>query len=186
MVGRLLQARFGPPLRVTGIQHPAPALLCEATRRRAELLVSAGYATPVAAGQNLLPRLPNTEIWGLLYARVAQIDGEDFRNVLLGRRRAVPQLAQADERERQKTVGFARWEQIEIDRQLKAARLPRNRSPQCARSGAPPRVRAQTRPARRGPWASAHPPRLSAHPRAGGMPLNRLCSSRSGRPAIIA
>ena len=120
------EARFGPALRVTGIQHPAPALLCEATRHRAELLVCAGYATPVAAGQNLLPRVPNTEIWGLLYARVAQIDGADFRNVLLGRRRAVPQLAQADERERQKTVGFARWEQIEIDRQLKAARLPRN------------------------------------------------------------
>ncbi|MGA7879590.1 MAG: hypothetical protein WCD63_01855, partial [Terrimicrobiaceae bacterium] len=56
-----------------------------ATRRRAELLVSAAYATPVAAGQNLLPRMPKTEIWGLLYARVAQIDGEDYRNVLLAR-----------------------------------------------------------------------------------------------------
>ena len=118
------QARFGPALRVTGIQHPAQALLCEATRRRTELLVSAGYATPVAAGQNLLPRMPNTEIWGLLYARVAQIDGTDFRNVLLGRRRAVPQLAQVDERERQQTVGIARWEQIEVDRQLKAVGLP--------------------------------------------------------------
>ena len=88
--------------------------------------MSAAYATPVAAGQYLLPRMPKTEIWGLLYARVAQIDGEDYRNVLLARRRAVPQLPQTDERETLETIGIARWEQNEIDRQLKAAGLPRN------------------------------------------------------------
>ena len=120
------QARFGPPLRVTGIQHPAPPLFCEATHHRAEVLVSAAYATPVAAGRNLLPRLPNTEIWGLIYTRVAQIDGEDCRNIVIGRRRTVPQLPQTGQREKLETVGIARWEQNEIDLQLRALGLPRN------------------------------------------------------------
>jgi hypothetical protein len=119
------QARFGPPLRVTGIQHPAPALLCETARRRAELLVSAAYARPVAEGQNLLPRLPKTEVWALLYAQVAQVDGQDCRNVLIGRRPALPQLSQTDERERLETIGIARWQQNEIDQQLRALALPR-------------------------------------------------------------
>jgi len=88
--------------------------------------VSAAYATPVAAGRNLLPRLPNTEIWGLIYTRVAQIDGEDCRNIVIGRRRAVPQLPQTGQREKLETVGIARWEQNEIDLQLRALGLPRN------------------------------------------------------------
>jgi hypothetical protein len=93
----IAQARFGPPLRVTGIQHPAPPLFCEATHHRAEVLVSA-YATPVAAGRNLLPRLPNTEIWASstpgsrrLTARIAAIS--------LSAAGAVPQLPQTGQRE---------------------------------------------------------------------------------------
>jgi hypothetical protein len=118
--------RFGAPLRVTGIQHPAPPLSCRAARRSTEVFINAGYATPVFEGRNLLPRYPKTEIWGLLYTQVAQIDGQDQRNVLLGRRLLEPLLPPTDQRETLDTVGTARWEQQEIDPQLEALGLPRN------------------------------------------------------------
>ena len=38
----------------------------------------------------------------------------------------MPQLPQTDEREKLETVGIARWEQNEIDLQLRALGLPRN------------------------------------------------------------
>ena len=84
------QARFGPPLRVTGVQHPAPPLICRVHRTPDTINVDAPYATPVFEGRNLRPRMPNTEIWALLYAQVVQADGRAFRNVLLDRARAVP------------------------------------------------------------------------------------------------
>jgi hypothetical protein len=68
------QARFGPPLKVAGVQHPAPSLLC--------LVNSAPYATPTFTGRNLLPASPRTQLWALLYTQVQQADGASQRNVL--------------------------------------------------------------------------------------------------------
>ena len=92
------QARFGPPLRVTGVQHPAPPLDCVVRRLPDEVLMSAPLATPVLNGRSLRPNQPRTEIWALLYAQVIQMDGESRRNVLIARARAKPEMANTDQR----------------------------------------------------------------------------------------
>ena len=130
------QGRFGRPLRATGVQHPAPPLACTAQRLGIGIIASAPYALPVFEGVSRLPNPPNTEMWLVLYAQVAQVDGQDYRNVLLGRQRAVPQL-----RERRDdrflygwgefnvsaglprggyVLGEARWSQAEIGAALDA------------------------------------------------------------------
>jgi hypothetical protein len=81
------QARFGPALRVTGVQHPAPILLCQAFRTPDQVVASAAYATPVCDGRNMRPKPPATDLWAVLYAQVTQADGADHRNILLGRKR---------------------------------------------------------------------------------------------------
>src|SRR5205814_1720647 len=78
------QARFGTPLRATGVQHPAPLLTCQAGRRRAGITASAAFAKPVYPGRRIRPAIHATEIWMLLYAQVVQADGKDSRNILLG------------------------------------------------------------------------------------------------------
>jgi len=80
------QGRFGPPLRVAGVQYPAPTLLCLVSSQPTTVAVTAPYATPVFAGRNLLPFIPRTQLWALLYAQVTQADGASQRNVLLDRR----------------------------------------------------------------------------------------------------
>jgi hypothetical protein len=79
------QGRFGPPLRVAGVQHPAPVLLPLVSSVTDSVSVSAFYATPTFNGQNLLPSPARTQLWALLYAQVTQADGASQRNVLLGR-----------------------------------------------------------------------------------------------------
>lgn len=82
------QGRFGPPLRVAGVQHPAPVLMCEVSSLASFVAVTAPYAMPVFAGRNLLPMPPHTQLWVLLYGQVTQADGASQRNVLLDRRLA--------------------------------------------------------------------------------------------------
>jgi hypothetical protein len=84
------QGRFGPPLRIAGVQHPAPPLICEAARGKTDILVRAPYASPVHQGRNLRPFTPATELWALLYARVRQVDAQAWRNIPLTRRRLLP------------------------------------------------------------------------------------------------
>ncbi len=120
------RARFGPALRVTGIQHPAPPMVCEGARNSDGVLGSAVYATPVTEGRSLLPSSPKTEIWILLYVQVTQVDGADHRNVLLSRRRAEPMVPKSDARETFEIMGVVSWEQREIDLLLGALGLPRN------------------------------------------------------------
>jgi hypothetical protein len=97
------QARFGRPLRVTGVQHPAPTLNCLVARISSEntqlvgqksgIVVSAPYATPVLNGQNLINLSlndPQTRMWVLLYAQVMQADGQAHRNILLNHQPALP------------------------------------------------------------------------------------------------
>jgi hypothetical protein len=93
------QARYGRPLRITGLQHPAPPLACQVFRRayasglskfEPGVYAAAPYATPVLNGASLLNLRvdPVTELWFLLYAQVATADGTAHRNVLLAHRQA--------------------------------------------------------------------------------------------------
>jgi hypothetical protein len=77
------QGRFGRPLRVPGIQHPAPTLTCTVNRDEEKLYVTAPYAVAVHNGKNVTADPPRTEIWALLYAQVKQADNREFRNILL-------------------------------------------------------------------------------------------------------
>lgn len=80
------QGRFGRPLKVPGIQHPAPTLTCINNRDEEKLHVSAPYAVAVHQGKNVTADPPRTEIWALLYAQVKQADNKDFLNILLNDR----------------------------------------------------------------------------------------------------
>ena len=75
--------RFGPPLRVCGVQHPPPPLVCQAARGPEEIRVRAAFATPVQDGRHVRSPLPKTQLWALLYARVEQADAAAWRNLLL-------------------------------------------------------------------------------------------------------
>lgn len=77
------QARYGRPLRSTGMQFPAPTLLATTTRTVDRVVVEAPYAMAVLNGKNITATPPRTQIWALLYAQVRQADDRDTRNVLL-------------------------------------------------------------------------------------------------------
>jgi hypothetical protein len=83
MVWTTAQGRFGRPLRATGIQHPAPTLMCTVQRDEDKLYVSAPYAAAVFNGQDVTADPPRTQLWCLLYAQVRQADDLDNRNILL-------------------------------------------------------------------------------------------------------
>ncbi len=77
------QGRWGPPLRIAGVQHPAPPLFCQAARTPESIKVRALYAVPLHRGAHVRPAEPHTQLWALLYARVQQADGQGWRNLLL-------------------------------------------------------------------------------------------------------
>ena len=99
-VGHLLwstaQARYGRPLRVSGIQYPPPPLSVNVDRRflpavsnlsKLAIVATADLAQTVMNGVSLtLPARPQTEIWFLLYAQVRRVDGKAYRNILLARK----------------------------------------------------------------------------------------------------
>ena len=84
------QGRHGPALRVTGVQHPAPPLVCQAARTANAIRVRAPFATPVFRGRNVRAPFPKTELWTVLYARVRQADGLSWRNLALTRAELLP------------------------------------------------------------------------------------------------
>ncbi len=81
------QGRFGHPLRLSGVQHPAPPLKVLVERTPAAMSVTAPFATTVFNGRNVTSRPPKTEIWCMLYAQVLQADGKQYRNILLSESR---------------------------------------------------------------------------------------------------
>jgi hypothetical protein len=86
------QGRFGRPLRVSGIQHPAPHLICSLERNNSAIQVTAPYAVTVYNGNRLYDLKagdPQTRIWFMLYAQVLQADGASYRNVLIEHREGV-------------------------------------------------------------------------------------------------
>lgn len=85
------QGRFGRPLRVAGIQHPPPHLVCTVWRNGSGVTATAPYAMTVIDGFPALDLRrgdPQTALWFMLYAQVAQLDGKGRRNVLLTRQLA--------------------------------------------------------------------------------------------------
>ena len=84
------QGRFGRALRSTGVQHPAPTLLCTANRDTDAVVVESTYAQAVLNGKNITADPPRTQIWALLYAQVRQADDDDNRNILLDDRILIP------------------------------------------------------------------------------------------------
>ena len=119
------QGRFGPPLRVAGVHHPAPPLLCQVSSLPATVSVAAPFATPVFAGRNLLPPSPRTQLWALLYAQVTQADGLSRRNVLLDRRRlSLEEAPEIPPLGRGMRLTF--WPRPQIAASLAALALPTN------------------------------------------------------------
>jgi len=119
--------RHGTPLKVAGVQHPAPQLTCQVGRRPAGITVSAPHATPIFEGRNLLPFTPATSIWVLLYTQVTQVDGKDRRNILLGQKPAQI-FRQRDRQEEIDLSGVVNWDQSEVEQLLDALALRRDLS----------------------------------------------------------
>lgn len=118
------QARFGRPLRVTGLQHPPPPLRCRAMRDATGIVVSAPLAISTSDGQDLTPVAPRTAMQFLLYAQVQQADEADWRNILLGRKLGnVPDLQQPPHG-RLERVSYAGWTAAEIQLLLGELALP--------------------------------------------------------------
>ncbi|MCX6629465.1 MAG: hypothetical protein NTW28_17750, partial [Candidatus Solibacter sp.] len=84
------QARFGRPLRVAGVQHPAPPLRSMVSRTSDRVRVVSPYAAPVLNGRNIRANAPNTQIHALLYAQVLQADAQSWRNILIARAPGAP------------------------------------------------------------------------------------------------
>ena len=120
------RARFGPALRVTGVQHPAPQLSCEAFRTPSGIIASAPDAMPVYDGRSLLPFTPATTIWAVLYAQVTQADAADHRNILLSRKPAPRRVKHDLQRVSVSPRGDARWSQAEIENALASLGLPKS------------------------------------------------------------
>jgi hypothetical protein len=77
------QGRFGSPLRLTGVQHPAPPMLLSTIRDRDKVLVTTRHAQSFFQGKNVTPARPRTDIYACLYAQVLQADGIHYRNILI-------------------------------------------------------------------------------------------------------
>lgn len=77
------QGRFGRALTVTGMQHPAPTLLCMPDRDDTKVYVTAPYAKAVWEGKNVTCDPPRTQLHAVLYAQVKQADNEAYRNILI-------------------------------------------------------------------------------------------------------
>jgi hypothetical protein len=114
------QGRFGRPLRVTGVQHPAPTLTAAVVRSQSGLEVSAPVANSVYQGESLLAYPPVTQLWVLLYTQVHQADDADMRNLLLDNRRAYTRVDRWTGKFQPPRAdsGTATWSQAEIDSML--------------------------------------------------------------------
>jgi hypothetical protein len=113
------QGRYGRPLGVQGIQHPAPTLACVVDRDNDKLYVSAPYAVAVQDGKDVTADPPRTMLWALLYAQVKQVDNSEYRNVLLDDR----MLSAEVQVEHRRQVNWAKSYTVEQRNSLKIAAL---------------------------------------------------------------
>lgn len=83
------QARFGEPLVLEGVQHPAPELACSVFYgAEGTITAYAPYAVPYLGEKQVAPPHVNTHIWFVLYARIMQADAESWRNIQIDLKRA--------------------------------------------------------------------------------------------------
>ena len=118
------QGRFGPPLRVAGVQHPAPPLVCQAARTKDSIRVRAPFATPIHNGRNVRLKFPKTQMWAVLYARVQQTDAASWRNLLLARARLLPPHLIIEETDARELLGEGAFLLNDIQSLLKRLGLP--------------------------------------------------------------
>jgi hypothetical protein len=105
--------RYSRPLRLAGVQHPAPALPVTAewfygsATDPPVVVATAPFATPVLDGQIVGDGAPRTSMAFAIYAQVPQADGSSFRNIYIGHAvgfsialpsgpRAIGEMTQAD------------------------------------------------------------------------------------------
>ena len=119
------QGRYGPALRVAGVQHPIPPLVCQAARNKFSIRVRAPFATAVLNGRNVRRRFPRTSLWAVLYARVQQTDAASWRNILLARAMmSPPQEFFELEVDARTLFGEGVFEIVEIQKLLRQLGLP--------------------------------------------------------------
>ncbi len=122
------QGRFGEPLVLEGVQHPAPELACSAIAEpNGAIRVNAPYDAPYVGLRRVLPNPPNTQIWVVLYARVMQADTSTRRNIQIAMKQLQPLISK--EAEENKSVplveqGEANWSGAEALDALASAGLP--------------------------------------------------------------
>jgi hypothetical protein len=118
------QARFGPPLSVTGVQHPAPPLRPMVTRTQDAISVICSYGGAVVNGRNLRSTPPHTQMHALLYAQVLEAGGGSWRNALIGRAHGAPIPQQQNGDDPRASLSSARFDQPSILSWLAALGLP--------------------------------------------------------------
>ncbi|MGV3559284.1 hypothetical protein [Larkinella arboricola] len=119
------QGRFGEALVLEGVQHPVPELSCSVIAEpTGAVRVRAPYASPYIGLRRVLPNVPNTEIWIVLYAQVTQADGSTNRNIQIDLR---PLRIPPEPRLPSTPLvieGEVRWSGTEIQNALDLAGLP--------------------------------------------------------------
>lgn len=116
------QSRFGEPLLLEGVQHPAPELACTVLRTADDAVaVLAPFAAAYAGLQRALPTPPNTELWAVLYARVVQADASGNRNIQVALRRLAPPRRREQDEARLVVEGTTEWSRSEISAALERA-----------------------------------------------------------------
>ncbi|MEV7226741.1 hypothetical protein AB0M79_06905 [Polymorphospora sp. NPDC051019] len=119
------QGRFGEPLVLDGVQHPAPELVCSVVAEPdGAVRTRAPYAAPYLGLRRVLPHPPNTELWTVLYARVVQADGSTSRNVQIDLRRMRPPRRRRTDTVPLVVEGETRWTGAEVRAALQLAGLP--------------------------------------------------------------
>ena len=84
------QGRFGEPLVLEGVQHPAPELACSVFYGPGgDVTARAPFAVPYLGQKRVAPSQVNTQIWFVLYARIIQADGQSWRNVQIDLKPAI-------------------------------------------------------------------------------------------------
>ncbi|HYJ84610.1 MAG TPA: hypothetical protein VEW46_00975 [Pyrinomonadaceae bacterium] len=128
------KGRFGHPIRVNGVQHPAPPLKLLVDRTPKGIVATAQYATAVFNGRNVTSKPPKTEIWCMLYAQTRQADGKENRNILLSELKlelVKPKVAPnkfkiVSVNLDAPATGFQRWTEAEIQALLERFNLHKN------------------------------------------------------------
>ena len=116
------QGRFGQPLVLEGVQHPAPELTCGVgALPDGGLDVRAPYASPYIGLRRVIPNPPNTEIWVILYAQVMQADAATFRNVEIDHRRLRPPRPTHRQGTLMLVEGHTAWTRDEVLEALRSA-----------------------------------------------------------------